>query len=126
MKKKETIKLKKTQIVSQRVANFCEPQSKTESNIGVLERLVKELLPPTIKCAPETRQLLSDCCIGLKTQKREIFLMHILEFIHMVASEANDLQTKEKKKIMSPEHMLAALEVHYSCTYDLINCFSRI
>lgn len=53
------------------------------------------MLPADISCSKETRDLLIDCCV---------------EFIHLLASEANEICEKESKKTISPEHVLAALE----------------
>jgi len=32
--------------------------------LASVEKLVKELMPPNVKCAPETRQLIAECCLG--------------------------------------------------------------
>eukprot|EP01122_Echinamoeba_exundans_P016588 TRINITY_DN8458_c0_g1_i1.p1 TRINITY_DN8458_c0_g1~~TRINITY_DN8458_c0_g1_i1.p1 ORF type:complete len:203 (+),score=68.21 TRINITY_DN8458_c0_g1_i1:25-633(+) len=59
-------------------------------------KLIKEVLPADIKCAPEARDLIADCC---------------LEFVQLLSSESNDICSKEGKKLISPEHIVKALEV---------------
>lgn len=54
-----------------------------------------EMLPSDITCAKDTRDLLIDCCV---------------EFIHLVASESNDICEKDAKKTIAPEHVVTALE----------------
>ncbi|PWA02744.1 hypothetical protein BB558_001118 [Smittium angustum] len=58
-------------------------------------KLIGEMLPEDITCAKETRDLLIDCCN---------------EFIHLVASEANEVCEKEAKKTIAAEHVLTALK----------------
>ncbi|XP_078603944.1 protein Dr1-like [Branchiostoma floridae x Branchiostoma japonicum] len=61
---------------------------------AAINKLIKELVP-NIRVANDSRELILNCCT---------------EFIHLVASEANEICTKEGKKTISPEHILAALE----------------
>lgn len=43
---------------------------------------------------------------------RFILLLTLLsEFIHLIASEANEISAKENKKTIQPEHVLKALHV---------------
>ncbi|KAJ2456435.1 negative cofactor 2 transcription regulator complex subunit ncb2 [Coemansia sp. RSA 2424] len=58
-------------------------------------KLIAEMLPEDIACAKDTRDLLLDCCN---------------EFIHLVASESNDVCEKEAKKTIAAEHVLTALQ----------------
>ncbi|PVU94052.1 hypothetical protein BB561_002845 [Smittium simulii] len=58
-------------------------------------KLIGEMLPDDISCAKETRDLLIDCCN---------------EFIHLVASEANEVCEKDSKKTIAAEHVLTALK----------------
>ncbi|KAJ2896564.1 negative cofactor 2 transcription regulator complex subunit ncb2 [Coemansia aciculifera] len=58
-------------------------------------KLIAEMLPEDITCAKDTRDLLLDCCN---------------EFIHLVASESNDVCEKEAKKTIAAEHVLTALQ----------------
>ncbi|KAJ1918105.1 negative cofactor 2 transcription regulator complex subunit ncb2 [Mycoemilia scoparia] len=58
-------------------------------------KLIGEMLPKDIACTKETRDMLIDCCN---------------EFIHLVASESNDICEKESKKTIAPEHVLSALK----------------
>ncbi|KAJ2761156.1 negative cofactor 2 transcription regulator complex subunit ncb2 [Coemansia nantahalensis] len=58
-------------------------------------KLIGEMLPDDITCAKDTRDLLLDCCN---------------EFIHLIASESNEICEKEAKKTIAAEHVLAALQ----------------
>ncbi|PVV02668.1 hypothetical protein BB560_002874 [Smittium megazygosporum] len=58
-------------------------------------KLIGEMLPEDVTCAKDTRDLLIDCCN---------------EFIHLVASEANEICEKDSKKTIAPEHVLDALK----------------
>jgi histone H3/H4 len=44
----------------------------------------------------------------------------ILEFIHLIASEANEICEKEAKKTIAPEHVLAALKVSFIIYKEMI------
>ncbi|EIM21217.1 histone-fold-containing protein [Wallemia mellicola] len=59
------------------------------------EKLIKEMLPPELTVAKETRDLLIECCV---------------EFIHLVSSEANEACEQDSKKTISPEHVVSALK----------------
>ncbi|EOR04995.1 hypothetical protein E3P77_00458 [Wallemia ichthyophaga] len=59
------------------------------------EKLIKDMLPPELTVAKETRDLLIECCV---------------EFIHLVSSEANEACEQDSKKTISPEHVVAALK----------------
>ncbi|KAJ2254939.1 negative cofactor 2 transcription regulator complex subunit ncb2, partial [Coemansia sp. RSA 455] len=52
-------------------------------------KLIAEMLPEDIVCAKDTRDLLLECCN---------------EFIHLIASESNDVCEKEAKKTIAAEH----------------------
>ncbi|KAJ1930593.1 negative cofactor 2 transcription regulator complex subunit ncb2, partial [Linderina pennispora] len=58
-------------------------------------KLIGEMLPSDITCAKDTRDLLIDCCN---------------EFIHLIASESNEICEKEAKKTIAAEHVLQALK----------------
>ncbi|KAJ2825494.1 negative cofactor 2 transcription regulator complex subunit ncb2 [Coemansia erecta] len=58
-------------------------------------KLIGEMLPQDIACAKDTRDLLLDCCN---------------EFIHLIASESNEICEKETKKTIAAEHVLTALQ----------------
>ena len=58
-------------------------------------KMVRECLPEEFRMASESNELFLECCT---------------EFIHLVASEANEHCVKESKKVISPEHVIAALE----------------
>ncbi|KAJ2785265.1 negative cofactor 2 transcription regulator complex subunit ncb2 [Coemansia interrupta] len=57
-------------------------------------KLIAEMLPDDVTCAKDTRDLLLDCCN---------------EFIHLIASESNEICEKEAKKTIAAEHVLTAL-----------------
>ncbi|KAI9225994.1 MAG: TATA binding protein-associated phosphoprotein [Piptocephalis tieghemiana] len=58
-------------------------------------KLITEMLPPEVSCSKETRDLVIECCN---------------EFVHLLASEANEVCEKDSKKTISPEHVLMALK----------------
>ncbi|KAI8855040.1 histone-fold-containing protein [Chytridium lagenaria] len=64
---------------------------------ATVAKLIQEMMPSDIACAKETRDLLSECCV---------------EFIHLIASEANEACEKDAKKTIAGEHVLAALKEH--------------
>ena len=70
-----------------------------DEEIGIpraaLNKMIKEILPST-RIANDARDLISNCCT---------------EFIHLIASEANDICNKQNKKTISPEHILTGEEV---------------
>ncbi|KAJ3216532.1 negative cofactor 2 transcription regulator complex subunit ncb2 [Dinochytrium kinnereticum] len=62
---------------------------------ATVAKLIQEMMPGEIACAKETRDLLSECCV---------------EFIHLIASEANEACEKDAKKTIAGEHVIAALK----------------
>lgn len=48
-----------------------------------------------VRLTSDTRELIAECCS---------------EFVQLLSSEANDICEKEKKKTITPEHVLRALE----------------
>ncbi|RIA97304.1 histone-fold-containing protein [Glomus cerebriforme] len=62
---------------------------------ATVTKLITEMLPSDITCAKDTRDLLIDCCV---------------EFIHLIASEANEICEKEAKKTIAAEHVITALQ----------------
>ncbi|CEG69079.1 hypothetical protein G6F70_006263 [Rhizopus microsporus] len=62
---------------------------------ATVQKLINEMMPEDIVCAKDTRDLLIDCCV---------------EFIHLIASEANEICEKETKKTIAGEHVVAALQ----------------
>eukprot|EP00696_Hemimastix_kukwesjijk_P009898 gnl/Hemi2/22479_TR7490_c0_g1_i1.p1 gnl/Hemi2/22479_TR7490_c0_g1~~gnl/Hemi2/22479_TR7490_c0_g1_i1.p1 ORF type:complete len:172 (-),score=78.83 gnl/Hemi2/22479_TR7490_c0_g1_i1:272-739(-) len=61
---------------------------------ATVNKFIKELLPDNVKCANETLDLIIECCV---------------EFVHLIASESNEVCTKGTKKTISPEHVITAL-----------------
>jgi histone H3/H4 len=71
---------------------------------ATITKVIKENLAGEIRCGNDARDLIADCCV---------------EFIQMIAAEANDVCNKGKKKTISPEHVIEALKVgisFLSCT----------
>ncbi|KAG2203103.1 histone-fold-containing protein [Mucor mucedo] len=62
---------------------------------ATVQKLINEMMPDDIICSKDTRDLLIDCCV---------------EFIHLIASEANEICEKETKKTIAGEHVVAALK----------------
>lgn len=61
---------------------------------AAMNKLIKELVPD-IRVATESRDLILQCCT---------------EFIHLITDKANAICEEEKKKTMSAEHVLEALD----------------
>ncbi|KAK1268049.1 Paired amphipathic helix protein Sin3-like 4 [Acorus gramineus] len=59
-------------------------------------KIIKEMLPPDVRVARDTQDLLVECCV---------------EFINLISSESNEVCCREDKKTIAPEHVLKALEV---------------
>ncbi|KAJ0808542.1 putative transcription factor Hap3/NF-YB family [Helianthus annuus] len=51
------------------------------------------MLPPGVRVARDTQDLLIDCCV---------------EFINLVSSESNEVCSKEDRKTIAPEYVLKA------------------
>jgi len=79
------------------------------------------MMPDDIVCAKDTRDLLIDCCVGncflpvdititILTMFLFYFFSFCVEFIHLIASEANEICEKETKKTIAGEHVVAALQ----------------
>ncbi len=69
------------------------------------------MLPAGISCPRETRDLLVECCVGTRLilDLSTVFNFVIVEFIHLMASESNEICEKSNKKTISPEHVIEAL-----------------
>ncbi|KAI8335558.1 histone-fold-containing protein [Chlamydoabsidia padenii] len=62
---------------------------------ATVQKLINEMMPDDVVCSKDTRDLLIDCCV---------------EFIHLIASESNEICEKETKKTIAGEHVLASLQ----------------
>jgi len=62
---------------------------------ATVQKLLRDILPQDVKCSPETVDLILDCCV---------------EFVHLIASEANEIANNESKKCINPQHILQALD----------------
>eukprot|EP00033_Pygsuia_biforma_P002845 GCRY01003139.1.p1 GENE.GCRY01003139.1~~GCRY01003139.1.p1 ORF type:complete len:152 (-),score=32.90 GCRY01003139.1:162-617(-) len=62
---------------------------------ATINTIIKEILPPDVKCSPQTRDFIHNCA---------------LEFVHLVSAEANDISQKDNKKTLSAEYIIKALE----------------
>ncbi|BET01209.1 unnamed protein product [Nesidiocoris tenuis] len=59
-----------------------------------INKMIKELIP-NVRVANESRELILNCCT---------------EFIHLIASEANEICNQSKKKTINADHVLKALD----------------
>ncbi|KCV71193.1 hypothetical protein H696_02145 [Fonticula alba] len=57
--------------------------------------MVQEMLPDDVTCARDAYDVLMSCCI---------------EFVHLLAAEANEICEAEQKRTILPEHIVAALK----------------
>lgn len=62
---------------------------------ATMTRIIKERLPEDMKIAAEANEIIMRCCE---------------EFVHMIATTANEVSEKEKKSTLTPEHILKSLE----------------
>ncbi|WMV21630.1 hypothetical protein MTR67_015015 [Solanum verrucosum] len=63
---------------------------------ATMTKIIKEMLPPDVRVARDTQDLLIECCV---------------EFINLISSESNEVCNREDKRTIAPEHVLKALEV---------------
>ncbi|XP_007884255.2 protein Dr1 [Callorhinchus milii] len=61
---------------------------------AAINKIIKEILP-SVRVANDAREMVVSCCT---------------EFIHLIASEANEICNKSDKKTVSPQHIMQALE----------------
>nr|CAG4652360.1 EOG090X0LUS [Triops cancriformis] len=61
---------------------------------AAMNKMIKEIVP-NVRVANEVRELILNCCT---------------EFIHLIASEANEICAQQQKKTINAEHILAALD----------------
>lgn len=57
---------------------------------AAMNKMIKEIVP-SVRVANEARELILNCCS---------------EFIHLLASEANEICTQQQKKTINAEHIL--------------------
>nr|CAG4642235.1 EOG090X0LUS [Eurycercus lamellatus] len=78
------------------MAAAAEPVPEEELTIprAAMNKMIKEIVP-SVRVANEARELILNCCS---------------EFIHLLASEANDICTQQQKKTINAEHILGALD----------------
>jgi len=62
---------------------------------ATVQKMIADLLPPDVAVAKETRDLIIECCV---------------EFIHLIASDANEICEHESKKTIAPEHIISSLK----------------
>lgn len=81
--------------------------------------MIAEVLPEDIVCAKETRDLVLNCCVGNESvhenMDSDLLMFFALggfssEFIHLLASAANEICEKTTKKTICPEHIFDALK----------------
>ncbi|XP_023767127.1 protein Dr1 homolog [Lactuca sativa] len=63
---------------------------------ATMTKIIKEMLPPDVRVARDTQDLLIECCV---------------EFINLISSESNEVCGREDRRTIAPEHVLKALEV---------------
>lgn len=78
--------------------------------IATVIKLISEVLPDEILCARETKELILECCMGVWFLKRAVILILLLEFVHLIASECNDICNKTTKKTINADHVLQSLK----------------
>ncbi|KAF7025651.1 hypothetical protein CFC21_037812 [Triticum aestivum] len=62
---------------------------------STMTKIIKEMLPPDVRVARDTQDLLVECCV---------------EFINLLSSESNDVCSRDDKKTIAPEHVIRALQ----------------
>lgn len=79
-----------------------------------ITKMIQEMLPTDVVCAKETRDILINCCTGNANFDGSIRTCsnNQVEFVHLIASEANEACEKESKKTIMPEHVVTALQVN--------------
>lgn len=78
-----------------------EPVPEEELTIprAAMNKMIKEIVP-SVRVANEARELILNCCS---------------EFIHLLASEANEICTQQQKKTINAEHILGGMFANPSC-----------
>ncbi|KZW04334.1 histone-fold-containing protein [Exidia glandulosa HHB12029] len=62
---------------------------------ATVQKMISEFLPNDVSVAKDTRDLIIECCV---------------EFIHLIASDANEICEGESKKTIAPEHIISSLK----------------
>ncbi|KAG2387326.1 hypothetical protein C9374_001658 [Naegleria lovaniensis] len=62
---------------------------------ATIQKLIKEHLGDSIRCATDTRDLIVECCV---------------EFVQMIAAEANTICEQQERKTIAGEHVIEALQ----------------
>ncbi|XP_038990525.1 protein Dr1 homolog isoform X1 [Hibiscus syriacus] len=72
-------------------------KSKEDASLpkATMTKIIKEMLPPDVRVARDTQDLLIECCV---------------EFINLISSESNEVCNREDKRTIAPEHVLKALQ----------------
>lgn len=86
--------------------NLSEPVPEEELTIprAAMNKMIKEIVP-SVRVANEARELILNCCS---------------EFIHLLASEANDICTQQQKKTINAEHILGGTRlIHFPSLFSL-------
>ena len=83
---------------------MAEPVPEEELTIprAAMNKMIKEIVP-SVRVANEARELILNCCS---------------EFIHLLASEANDICTQQQKKTINAEHILGGTCSRYLYNKD--------
>ena len=62
---------------------------------STLQKAIKDMLPQDLRIAGDASDLLVQCCN---------------QFVHLISTQANDISEREKRSIISPEHVVRAVE----------------
>lgn len=77
--------------------NAAAANSQQEDDLSLpraaVNKMIKEMIP-NIRISNDARELVLNCCT---------------EFIHLIASESNEICNKQTKKTISPDHVISAL-----------------
>ncbi|KAI8829028.1 TATA binding protein-associated phosphoprotein [Chytriomyces cf. hyalinus JEL632] len=91
-------------------------KNKKNNHAATIAKIIQEVLPNDLWCAKETRDLITDCCLGgfdslfnFGVTDPRMHSFFSTEFVHLISSEANEECEKESKKTITGEHVLAAL-----------------
>ncbi|KAI3761252.1 hypothetical protein L1987_51664 [Smallanthus sonchifolius] len=93
---------------------------------ATMTKIIKEMLPPDVRVARDTQDLLIECCVATMTKiikemlppdvrvardTQDLLIECCVEFINLISSESNEVCGREDRRTITPEHVLKALEV---------------
>lgn len=110
------------------------PTAAAPRRVATLSKMIKELLPQEMRCATDCMDLLVECCTGAQLGAAQHPSTHAArtsagrgrarvalrrdhppipactEFVQLLSSEANELATADNKSMITPEHVIRALQ----------------